>query len=323
MAADLLTIADELYGLRPDEFTAARNEAAARAQVDGQPELARQIRALRKPVAAGWVVNLLVRRRRTEVERLFTIADRLREAQRTGDGADLRELNRAAQAVVPAVVRAAADLARSAGTPITDAVARLVHQTLRAAMADPAAAAAVLSGRMVGPLEATGGESVDVSGAVAIPMSVTSLASRGGRRTGGSPPSNGGDEDDRAAADRAAAEQRRNERRRLEEVLSDRESRLEAARSELTVASQALAAARGRTDDLDQQRDDAAGQLREARALVRSLEDRLEGLDTDRAAAERSRRTAEDRAARAERRAEQAAEEVTRVRAEMAEVTDD
>ena len=218
MTADLLSVADELYGLPPTEFTAARDEAAARAKLEGQSALAKQIGALRKPVAAAWVVNLLVRRKRAEVERLFAIADRLREAQRTGEGGELRELNKAAQAVVPAVVRMAGDLAKSAGRPVTEAVAGHVHQTLRAAMADPTAAAAVLSGRMVAPLEATGGDTVDVSSAVAIPTSVTSLAARAGRR-GTSAPAGGSagvDPDtaaERAAADRVAAEERRNERR--------------------------------------------------------------------------------------------------------------
>jgi hypothetical protein len=330
MTTDLLAVADGLYGLSPAEFTAARDEAAGKAKLEGRPELAQQIRALRKPVAAAWVVNLLVRRKQAEVERLFAIADRLREAQRTGEGAELRELNRAAQAVVPAVVRMAGDLARSAGRPMTEAVAGQVHQTLRAAMADPAAAGAVLSGRMIGPLEATGGESVDVSGAVAIPTSVTSLASHVGRRSGsaardgahrdGPAAEHGGD---RAAADRAAAEERRNERRRLQAMLADREHRLAGARRESSEAAAALATARAESEDLAGHRDEVAGKLREARAMVHALEDDLEAIDADRSAADRSRRTLEDRAARAERRADQAAEEVASARAELDDLDPD
>jgi hypothetical protein len=328
MTIDLLGVADQLYGLPPTGFTAARDEAAARARLDGRPELARQIGALRRPVAAAWVVNLLVRRKQAEVERLFAIADRLREAERTGEGAELRELNRAAQAVVPAVVRMAADLARSAGRPMTEAVAGQVHQTLRAAMADPGAAAAVLSGRMVGPLEATGGTAVDVSGAVAIPTSVTSLAARAGRRADGTGRRDGAVDDpaeeghdatatDQAAADRAAAEHRRHERRRLGDVLVDRRDRLARATTELAEASTALAAARAAADDLDTNREETGRSLREARARVRSLEDDLERLDAERAAADRSRRTVEDRAARAQRRADQAADEVSVVQREL------
>ena len=338
MSIDLLSVADDLYGLPPNEFTAARDEAAAQAKADGQPPLAKQIGALRKPVAAAWVINLLVRRRRSDVERLFAIADRLREAQRTGEGAELRDLNRAAQAVVPAVVRVAGDLARSSGRPMTEAVAGQVHQTLRAAMADPTAAAAVLSGRMIGALEATGGESIDVSSAIAIPTSVTSLAARAGRRS----PAGGGaralpdaDQQDaqgstgdrgaaeRAATERAAAEERRNERRRLTEILADREDRLSKARSEFATASAALATAKDESEDLDRQREDIGKRLREARAAVRALEDDLEGLDSDRAAADRDRRNLEDRSARAERRADQAAEEVERIRAELDDLGED
>lgn len=54
---DLDAVAVELYGLTPDEFTAARNQLAK--NVDGAAAAA--IRALRKPTLAAWLANLLVR----------------------------------------------------------------------------------------------------------------------------------------------------------------------------------------------------------------------------------------------------------------------
>jgi len=52
---DLDTVADELYGLPPEEFTAARTAAEKEAKAAGEMELAAQIRTLAKPnqVAGG------------------------------------------------------------------------------------------------------------------------------------------------------------------------------------------------------------------------------------------------------------------------------
>jgi hypothetical protein len=60
---DLDEAAGELYGLPPEEFTAARKEREAAARGDGDRELARAIAGLGKPSTAAWVCNLLVRAR--------------------------------------------------------------------------------------------------------------------------------------------------------------------------------------------------------------------------------------------------------------------
>ena len=62
-------IAEELYGVPPEEFVAART--AARDRVRGEDkELAQAVAALPKPTTAAWVCNLLVRRRPEEVSQL-------------------------------------------------------------------------------------------------------------------------------------------------------------------------------------------------------------------------------------------------------------
>ncbi|MFV0138119.1 hypothetical protein ACLGIH_34035 [Streptomyces sp. HMX87] len=63
---DLETVSDELYGLRPGDFTAARNERAKAARSAGDRELAEQIRRLRRPTLAAWAGNLLVRQQPDE-----------------------------------------------------------------------------------------------------------------------------------------------------------------------------------------------------------------------------------------------------------------
>jgi hypothetical protein len=58
---DLESTLDELYALRPQEFTAARDARAAEARRAGDRELADRIRALRRPTLSAWAGNLLVR----------------------------------------------------------------------------------------------------------------------------------------------------------------------------------------------------------------------------------------------------------------------
>ena len=55
-------IAEELYGVPPEEFVAARTAARDRARAAGDKELAAAVAALPKPTTAAWVANLLVRR---------------------------------------------------------------------------------------------------------------------------------------------------------------------------------------------------------------------------------------------------------------------
>lgn len=58
---DLELVAVDLYGLPPDEFTAARNQAAAQARADGEAAVSSAIKNLKKPTLAAWLANQLVR----------------------------------------------------------------------------------------------------------------------------------------------------------------------------------------------------------------------------------------------------------------------
>lgn len=80
---DLDTVADELYGLTPAEFTAARDSRVADARRARDRELAVAVKALKRPSVGAWLANLLVRRGPDEVDRLLSLAADLREA-RTG-----------------------------------------------------------------------------------------------------------------------------------------------------------------------------------------------------------------------------------------------
>ena len=79
-------IADRLYGLPPEEFTRARNEAERELRNAGDRAQADRVKALRKPNAAAGAVNRLVREHRREVDAFLRAAVALRDAQFAGKG---------------------------------------------------------------------------------------------------------------------------------------------------------------------------------------------------------------------------------------------
>ncbi|GIG37597.1 hypothetical protein [Cellulomonas pakistanensis] len=177
--ADLAEVAAGLYGVRPGDFTAARTAAVRAARQAGDRELATAVGALRKPSSAAAAVNLLVRERPDELGSLLDLGVRLREAQAALAGPDLRALHGEQQRAVGAAADAALGLLGGGGSA---AVRGQVEATLRAAMGDPDAAAAVATGLLVRDLFSSGFEPVDVDGAVAVP-DAPPLAGAPGRRT--------------------------------------------------------------------------------------------------------------------------------------------
>ncbi|MHC3367490.1 hypothetical protein ACYAFX_08825 [Rhodococcus aetherivorans] len=133
---DLDDIADELYGLDPGEFTAARSEHVARAREAGDRELAAAVGRLRKPTVSAWLVNMLVREKSEEVTALLGLGDALRSAQRQLSGSELRRLSTQRRRVIGALEKTAARLAAEHGRRASEAALREVGQTLHAALAD-------------------------------------------------------------------------------------------------------------------------------------------------------------------------------------------
>lgn len=129
--SDLLADAEaELYEADPDGFTARRQELADGAREAGQPAVAKQISALRKPTRSAWVVNRLVRSDPEVRSRLDALGADLREA---ADLSRIRELTTARSRLVDELTRAAL-----AGLPAPPAALREeVTATLDAAVADP------------------------------------------------------------------------------------------------------------------------------------------------------------------------------------------
>jgi DNA repair exonuclease SbcCD ATPase subunit len=169
----LVAAADALYGLRPGEFTAARNDRAKAAKAAGDKALGAELGRLPKPSAAAWGVNMLVRHRTAEIDQLLELGRTMRAAQEELDSDTLRTLGTQRRAVIGAVAKQARSLARELGQSLGEPAVEEIEQTLQAAMADAHAAAAVRTGRLVRPLTTVGFEPVDLTDAVALPGDLT------------------------------------------------------------------------------------------------------------------------------------------------------
>jgi hypothetical protein len=278
----LAQVARELYALPPDQFTAARNE---RAKADGT--LGTAIKAFTKPSVAAWAVNLLATRRGAELDQLLALGEALREAQDDLDAQSLRELTRQRRQVISALGRTAAGLAEEAGHPISAPAREDVEQTLQAGLAEPAAAAAVRSGRLVRTLSSAGLEPVDLIGAVA-----------------------GGEPDAVAPARKPA--------RRAEQAKSVKRLKDQAQKK----ADEAEAAARESRDELDRlerEVDDALSTRDRLEGEREELIARLDALEEQLATAARDATTLQHRRERAERSHERAAAEAERARERAAD----
>jgi hypothetical protein len=151
---------DELFGLAPEEFVAARDALARRLKREGDAELAARVKALRRPTLSAWAVNQLARARGQELEPLLAAGERLRSAHQDalagGGAAALRAAAQAEREAVTGLVGAALDLLRQAGHPTTDTTRDRIAATLHAAAADPAAAELVRHGRLTADLDPAG-----------------------------------------------------------------------------------------------------------------------------------------------------------------------
>ena len=269
-------VADELYGLLPEAFTAERDARASRLRSEGDRELAAQVKALRRPAVAAWLVNALVRHRGDEIEQLLTLGETLRQAQADMDAGQLRELGRQRQGLVAAVGRQSRALARELGRAVTDPVVDAVEETLRAALSDGRAADAVRSGRLTAPLSYAGFGEVDLSDALATPRP-RPLARRSRSAGGSSGGSAGGSAATAAPAPAPDADELRRAR----------------ARAALAAARSARVAAEGAARRAAQHRDAVVQRAATARQRVDAAQGRVEELEQvlaeARTAAERAR----------------------------------
>ncbi|MFG2794844.1 hypothetical protein [Streptomyces sp. NPDC048419] len=292
---DLDTVADELYGLRPEDFTSARDARAAEARRAGDRALAGQIGKLRRPGLAAWASNLLVREQPEETEALLRLGEGLRQAHRDLDGAQLRDLSRQQHVVIDALSRQARQLAERAGHPIGESAQREVETILHAVLADPDAAEEWATGRLV---KAFG----QVTG---FPTAAEGTRQRPAKTAGKRQESRTARRDDENDNDKADEERRR----RLEQArrkAEDTERELKARQKEAGEADEQADEARERAETLEQR----VGELAEELSRVEKEQHQAEA--TARKAREQAR-DADRRVREARRRAETAADQVTRL----------
>src|SRR5580765_2550774 len=115
---------DRLYQLPLSEFTSARNELARELRAQGEREKADEIKQLRKPTSAVWVVNQLARERPLDVQRLLNAGEALTKSQAP-------EARRDEQRAVDQLAKGAREIAERSG--IGSAALGKATETLRAA----------------------------------------------------------------------------------------------------------------------------------------------------------------------------------------------
>lgn len=289
--ATLDQVAEELYGLPPEEFTAARDAVAKAA---GDRDTRDAVKALRRPTVSAWLVNRLAQDQTDLLEQLLALGPALAQAQSTGAADDLRALGQQRRELVAAVTAAAVDLS---GRDIAAAARTEVEQTLEAALADPASADAVRSGRLVRALSFAGFGGVDLEGAVAV-TPITPISRRAGKPRAASKQRPA---EDRAAAS-AAAEQAALD---AAAALDDAVRAGEAAQRDRTAAVESAARAEREVDNAvaavaEHERQLAAARERHGAAIRSARQAKQQAAAAGRVA---------DHAVRAVERAQEAAEQ--------------
>lgn len=263
---DLADVVAELYALPPEDFVAARTECVKRAREGKDRALATAASKLPKPTTAAWLLNLLARERPAQVGELVALGDAMREAQQNLSGAQLRQLGRKRHEVLAAFTSMALAPAERSGRPVTADLSAQVQETLAAAIADPDAGQALLSGRLTRGLSYVGLGDVgpDPSG-----------HSKPGRRTR---PAAG---QQRRSGEAAAAK----ERARAERQREAAQGELERLESRARAATRALEIVRREADGVRTEVDARRARAGELRVALAEAEASLAEAEADSAAA--------------------------------------
>ncbi|GAA4350076.1 coiled-coil domain-containing protein [Angustibacter luteus] len=284
---DIEAVVDELYRLPPDEFTGRRDELAADAKADGDAALAKQVKALRRPTASAALMNQLARDESDSLADYLELGEQLREAQANLSGDDLRRLGQERQRAAATLVKRAVLL--SAG-PVSPAVCGELDATLLAAVADPAAGQAVVSGALTRALSYAGLGEVDITAATATPLSSTSPAPR--TTSGGPPPSPAPASGD-GTRRRSKEDQLAERRTAADERLSQAEEDIREAARAVQASMQAELDAEQAQQTAEREVEDLREKLTQARFAVRAAQQQLTTAHSDRATAERAVSAAE------------------------------
>ncbi|HTA18026.1 MAG TPA: hypothetical protein VK989_01970 [Polyangia bacterium] len=259
---------DELYVAPLDGFVEARARLSAALAAAGRKADAQALKKARKPSAAAWATNQVVRRARAEVDAFLDASARLRQdqaamlaglADRETYQARADDLRRATAALSDAARRVLDEIKRGDDRALVD---RVVANARAAALTD-GARAALLEGRLAGDVDA----GVDAFGGLLADGAALAAAPAPSRAPAAAP---------RPSPAAPAPTGRELEARRREE---ERARQLEAARRE-EIAARAVAetaaatAARARAarDEARRRLDDAEVELEHAQRAAASAE---------------------------------------------------
>jgi hypothetical protein len=272
---DVVTAADELYGLTPEEFTAARTRLAAEAKQAGDASLAKAIGGLRRPTVSAWAVNRLVRAAPPELDDLLDLGERLRSAWAAGE--HVTGLDQRRGELITTLLRTVASLAATAGRPLREPASREAEETLYAATMDEAVAADLRTGHLSHPRRHVG---FAPAGLAPQPPADGPVPTKSAATTG----------------EREDRRKREEERRRRE-----REDRARAAAAEAAAADRALAEWRAELDEVRRDCATVTGQADRLRAELHDVLARQDSLTRRLAIAEREHTRAAHRATEAHR----------------------
>ena len=159
--ADFEDDLDRLYQLPLSEFTPARDELVKRVREQGERERAEEIKKLRKPTAAVWLVNQLARERQLDVQRLLKAGESLTNSQAKPAAAPSRtfsEARRDEQRALEQLAKGAREIAENAG--IGSSALGKATETLRAASLTAEGRELLRRGRLTEELEPPGFEAL-------------------------------------------------------------------------------------------------------------------------------------------------------------------
>jgi hypothetical protein len=248
-----------LYGGPRATFVERRTQLAATAKRAGAGDEAKRIAKLPKPTVAAHAVNLLAHADDDRLTRVLELGANIRAAFGAGDDAVMRELLQQRTAVLAAAAKGAAAVSEER---ISGAARDQILQTLRAAMADEDAAAAVACGTLADALDEPGFATLGVA-----PPPRATKRTKAPARPDAARPDVGEEPTDQVAeraveearaaarADAAAAAERlaavTGRRAELARRLADLQAELDALHTQLQAAIEAEESARADRDRAD------------------------------------------------------------------------
>lgn len=278
MTSDVTRELDQLYGVPPGEFTAARNAKAAALKAAGRTEDAQTVRRLTKPSPFLWAVNQLARQ---DPERLTRFIDVVRQGRRSQlhDPRTAAEDMKTIRAALQVLTSRATEILTTAGYRVSPSSSARISNTVLGAATDDDRVDDLRHGRLDGELAAPGFEVL----AGAAPARHLQLV-RGGKSS-----------EPRRASGQSAADRRREQTEAKREHAEARRAQAEAERAreaaERERRAAELAAARREADERKAAAERAAGEVHE-------LERRLADARRNLRAAEREAAAAAQRARR-------------------------